>query len=74
MVVKKAILEKLAFIYKDADAATMSKISHEAEKPWEITIKEKGLNAEIDYMLAIDESSPIKREEGRKICMTFLKL
>jgi uncharacterized phage-associated protein len=53
---EKAILERLAFIYQDADAATMSEVSHEAERPWEITIKEKGL--------AIDEGSPINREEA----------
>jgi uncharacterized phage-associated protein len=61
---EKEILKRLVFIYQDATAKTMSDISHEAEKPWEITIKEKGLNAEIDYLLAIDKDSPIDREEA----------
>lgn len=63
---ERKILEKLAFIYKDADAKTMSDISHEAEKPWEITKREKGLNAEINYLLAIDSDSPITREEAEE--------
>jgi uncharacterized phage-associated protein len=63
---EKEILERLAFIYKDANATTMSNISHEAERPWEITKREKGLNAEIDYLLVIDENSPITREEAEE--------
>ena len=63
---EKEILEKLAFFYKEANAKTMSDISHEAEKPWEITKREKGTNAEIDYLLAIDEKSPISREEAEE--------
>jgi uncharacterized phage-associated protein len=63
---EKKILEKLAFFYKDATAKTMSEISHEADRPWEITMKEKGLNAEIDYLLAIDADSPIGREEAEE--------
>ncbi len=63
---EREILENLAFIYKDANAKTMSDISHEAEKPWEITKKEKGLYAEIDYLLAIEDTSSINREEAKE--------
>jgi uncharacterized phage-associated protein len=63
---EKKILEKLAFIYKNATAKTMSDISHEANKPWEITKKEKGMNAYIDYLLALDEKSSIDREEAEE--------
>jgi len=63
---EKAILERLAYIFEDANAKTMSEISHESEKPWEITKKQKGLNAEIDYLLALDEESPISREEAEE--------
>lgn len=59
---EKKILEKLAFIYKDATAKQMSEISHEEEKPWRITKEEKGLYSVIDYMLAHDESGDISRE------------
>ena len=63
---EKKILENLAFIYQEADAKTMSDISHEAEKPWETTIKEKGLNEEIDYILALGKNSPVDREEAEE--------
>jgi uncharacterized phage-associated protein len=63
---EKEILEKLAYIYKEVSAKTMSQISHEAERPWEITKREKGLNAEIDYLLAIDEKSSVNREEAEE--------
>jgi uncharacterized phage-associated protein len=63
---EKSILEKLAFIYQDATAKTMSDISHENDKPWEITKRTKGINAEIDYLLALDADSPIDREEAEE--------
>lgn len=63
---EKKILEKLAFIYKDETAKTMSGISHEDNMPWEITKREKGLNAEIDYLLALAENSEIDREEAQE--------
>jgi uncharacterized phage-associated protein len=63
---EKKILEQLAFIYKDETAKTMSEISHEDNRPWEITMREKGLDAEIDYLLALDASSPINREEAEE--------
>jgi len=63
---EKKILENLAFIYKDANAKTMSEVSHEAELPWEITKKEKGINAEIDYLLALKKDSLVDRDEAEE--------
>jgi uncharacterized phage-associated protein len=63
---EKEILERLAFIYKDATAKIMSEISHEDDMPWEITKREKGLYAQIDYLLALDADSPIDREEAEE--------
>ena len=63
---EQEILQKLAYIYQDVTAETMSDISHEAEKPWAITITEKGLNAPIDYLLALDEKSEVDREEAEE--------
>lgn len=60
---EKTILDRLAFIYKDASGKTMSEISHEDKGPWEITRKEKGDKAKIDYILAIDETSDFNREQ-----------
>lgn len=63
---EQEILKKLAFIYIDASGKTMSDISHEDRRPWEITRREKGDKAEIDYILAIDENSTISREEAEQ--------
>lgn len=63
---EKKILEKFAFIYKDATAKVMSEISHEADKPWEITIREKGENEKIDYLLALDVDTAIDRQEAEE--------
>lgn len=68
---EKKILEKLAFIYKDATAKTMSGISHEDNMPWEITMREKGKNALIDYCLALNEKSPIDSEEATENLQDF---
>ncbi len=53
------IMEDLALIYKNAKAWQMSEVSHLPRQPWDITIKEKGLNQPIDYLLAIDDKSII---------------
>lgn len=49
------LLERIAYIYKNATAAMASKITHEKGKPWEITVKNSGLDSEIDYELAFEE-------------------
>ena len=63
---EKNILNSLAFIYKNATASEMSEISHQENLPWEKTIKEKGQNAEIDYLLALDEKSGITYKEAEE--------
>lgn len=63
---EQKILKNLAFIYKDAYAKDMSNISHEDNKPWEITRNTKGKNALIDYMLALDENSEIDPRDARE--------
>lgn len=51
---EKRIMETLAEIYLEATADQMIEITHIKGRPWDKTKKEKGLNAEIDYMLALD--------------------
>ena len=53
------ILEELAFIYKDASASDISEVTHLSKEPWDITIKNKGRNKPIDYLLSIDEKSAV---------------
>lgn len=50
------IMENLAEIFKEATAEEMSEVTHLKGTPWDKTIKNKGLKAEIDYMLAVDGS------------------
>ncbi len=63
---EKRILEEIIFIYKDANTNEMIGASHEVNKPWDITMKTKGKNALIDYLLVIDDKSPITKEEARQ--------
>lgn len=58
------ILEDLAFIYKDAWAWQISEVTHLPKQPWDITIKEKGPNQLIDYLLAIDDKSIVGLDEA----------
>ncbi len=62
---EQRIMERLAFIYRDATATQMSEISHEDERPWRITKDKYGLYAEIDYMLARVENSNMSKDEAQ---------
>lgn len=48
------LLEKVAFIFRDAEADAMVEASHLPNHPWDKTIKTKGEYAQIDYTLALD--------------------
>lgn len=61
---EKRILEQLAFVFKDARAWEMSEITHLPKQPWEITIKQKGSNQLIDYLLAIDDEASVSAEDA----------
>lgn len=50
------LLEKVAFIFRDAEAKDMVEASHLPNHPWDKTIKTKGECAQIDYTLALDET------------------
>lgn len=65
--IMKEVVEK----YRYARAVDMSEISHEDKKPWDRTIKEKGLNGTIDYLYAIDENSPLSLEEAESSLSDF---
>ena len=59
------ILDDLALMFKDVKAWQMSEISHLKNQPWDITMKEKGENKPIDYLLAIDNDSEVDIEVAR---------
>ena len=49
-----ALLEKISFIFQEAQADGMVESTHLKNEPWDRTLKEKGEFKKIDYMLAID--------------------
>ena len=51
------IMEKICFVYKNVQADNISEISHLPNKPWDRTKREKGFKKQIDYLLALDDSS-----------------
>ncbi|MBN2186537.1 MAG: SocA family protein [Dehalococcoidia bacterium] len=58
------ILENLAFMYKEATANDMSEITHLPKRPWDITIREKGKNKPIDYLVSISEESAVSLDHA----------
>jgi len=52
---EKRILEEIAFIFREARAKDMTESSHLRNQPWDVTLRNKGERARIDYMLALDE-------------------
>ncbi len=60
------ILKEVSFIFKDTKADQMVASTHLKNDPWHKTLKEKGKNQEIDYLLAIDqEGSRLSYEEAK---------
>jgi uncharacterized phage-associated protein len=58
------ILEDLAYVYKEATASDMSEVTHLPKRPWDITIREKGKNQPIDYLVSICEESAVGLDEA----------
>jgi uncharacterized phage-associated protein len=56
------ILEALAKTYKDKTAKQISEGTHLPNQPWDTTLKTKGKNKPIDYMLSLDTSSSVSWE------------
>lgn len=50
------LLKEIAYIFNEAKAETMVESTHLPNHPWDKTKKDKGMNIEIDYMLALDDS------------------
>lgn len=60
------ILKNLAFIFEEARARDISEVSHLPKEPWDTTMKRRGENSPIDYLLAIDEDSEVSSEEAEE--------
>jgi uncharacterized phage-associated protein len=63
---EKAILERVAFMFKDAKANDMTEISHLKNGPWEKTKKEKGMGKKIDFLLALDDDALISQDIAKE--------
>jgi len=63
---EKAILEQVAFTFKDAKAKDMIEISHLKNGPWEKTKKEKGMGKKIDFLLALDDGALISQDIAKE--------
>lgn len=61
---EQRILEKLAFMFKDVDARTISDVSHFKNHPWDKTMKEKGTLEKIDYILALDSEADVSIDDA----------
>lgn len=60
------LLERVAFIFKEARAEDMKETSHLPNHPWDKTINTKGRMAKIDYLLALDNTPESLSEEEVK--------
>jgi uncharacterized phage-associated protein len=64
---QQRIMNELVEIFGPAKPREMSEITHLHNSPWDRTIHEKGKYQPIDYLLAIDDESPLPREEAKQI-------
>jgi uncharacterized phage-associated protein len=60
------IIKHLCDIYRDATANQMKEITHLRNTPWDTTKRTKGLHQYIDYLLSIDNTSPLSVDEARE--------
>jgi uncharacterized phage-associated protein len=59
------IITYLSEHFRDSRADQMVKVAHLRNHPWDRTVKTDGMNAEIDYMLALDDRpGSISRDEA----------
>jgi uncharacterized phage-associated protein len=58
------IIRWLCDVFRNATAAQMTEVSHLHNSPWDTTVKTKGLNEPIDFLLCIDDESPISKKEA----------
>lgn len=61
------ILDRCVLFFKNAKSDEMVEITHLKNKPWDKTIKEKGPQSKIEYMLAVDGcDNSISLEEAKE--------
>jgi uncharacterized phage-associated protein len=61
------ILKQLVMIYKDIKPNVISSISHDRNKPWDLTIRTKGEKQKIDLNIALETTDPILKDEAEQL-------
>ena len=60
------LLEKVAYIFRDAAAKDMTEITHLKNTPYEKTVKSKGKKKKIDYFLALDDDAKVSEDDAQE--------
>jgi len=58
------ILENISKIYRDVKPNQISSLSHEKNKPWDVTIQTKGAKQKIDFDIVLSQSDPVTKDEA----------
>jgi len=70
---ERRIISDIVKKYRDKKAEEMIEISHK-ERPWEITFRNKGEKAFIDYILAIEDDSTLTKDEATESLKSFYEV
>lgn len=69
--IQQKMMQDLVFMYKSIKPFQISEITHLKNSPWDKTRKQKGDNAEIDYLLAVDSDAEIDMEDAKASLADF---
>jgi uncharacterized phage-associated protein len=68
------ILESLCDVFRDATASQMSELTHLHKQPWDVTVKDKGMYSEIDYLLCLEPNSAISAEDAQTALKEYFEV
>lgn len=69
---EQEIMSNIVLMFKEMRAAEISRITHWRKQPWDLTREQKGPNAEIDYLIGVDNSDlEITVEEAQESLKDF---
>jgi hypothetical protein len=73
---EQEIMQNIVMMFKDLRAAEISRITHWRNQPWDVTRRQKGPNAEIDYLTGVDKRSDIEIsiEEAEESLRAFFEV
>jgi uncharacterized phage-associated protein len=69
---EKEIMNNIVLMFRDLRAAEISRITHWRNEPWDLTRRERGANAEIDYFIGVEnEDLDVTIEEAQESLKDF---